>query len=109
MTVAPRGPTRAGGAAEAWDLLTWHGTPTPEETENAERYGLAQPPTVLAFGVTLDGEQLRAEIVTVTRNLREADRVVTLHRVDGRSRTARVRWNDCLRPARWGDATFQII
>jgi len=90
-------------------LLTWHGTPTPEETTNEERYGLAQPPTVLAFGVTLDDRELRAEIVTVTRSLRAGDRVVTLHRADGRSRTVRVRWNDCLRPARWGDATFKLI
>ena len=109
MTAAARGPTRSGGAAEAWDLLTWYAAPTPEEVANTERYGVPQPPTVLAFGLMLDDRQLHAEIVTVSRPLRAADRLVTLHRKDGSSRTARVRWDDCLRPARWGDASFTLI
>lgn len=93
--------------SEAWDLLAWWGTPSSEEARHKQA-GRPQSPTVLAYGVTLSEGRLDAEIVTVTRRLRKGPRKVRLYRGQ-ESRDVTVLWDDCLKPARWGGASFRRV
>lgn len=82
--------------AERWDLLAWWDAP-----------GREAKPVILAYGVTVRHASLDADIVTVTKRLRSSARRVTLYR-GNEKRHATVVWDDCLKPARWGGASFRL-